>query len=129
MNNNFCRNNKKIKSNDINQHMNDVTLDFNLKVGENVRKKEKSSNPAYFRVNSGYIQSNYDPSKIDDESKLKFNPILNQSQKSTMEYRCLNRFETLYRDVQNPDNIIPEFSFPGIGTRQLFIKKNKNKLN
>ena len=121
MNNTHCRNaNKNYNySNDI------IDLESRLLQSECCRDKHKQNLKTYKYINGGVI-NNIDSDKIDTDSNLKHIPILNQSKKSLFEYKCLNRFETLYRDIQNPDMIIPKFEI-GIGTRQQFSEKELNK--
>lgn len=106
-----------------------IHLESKLRLGDTNRNKTKIVLPTYTRVSNGYLNSNVSSDNIDIESNLLQTPILNQSQKSLVEYKCLNRFETLYRDVQNVSNVIPEFERVGLGTRQFYKKKRYNKNN
>tara|TARA_B100001248_G_C27397438_1_gene466650 strand:- start:3416 stop:3790 length:375 start_codon:yes stop_codon:yes gene_type:complete len=121
MNNTHCRNANK------NYNYNNEVIDLESKLlhSEYSRDKYKRNLKTSKFINGGII-NNIAADKIDTESNLKHIPILNQSKKSLFENKCLNRFETLYRDIQNPDMIIPKFEI-GIGTRQQFSEKSLNK--
>ena len=119
MNNRFdCKVLKDLKMNDKT-----IYLESQLRSGNEIRNKSKTFLPTYKRVSNGYLNYTIDSDNIDIESSLLQAPILNQSQKSVSEYKCLNRFETLFRDVQNTKHVIPEFNISGIGTRQFYKKK------
>lgn len=121
MNNTHCRNANK----NYNYNNEMIDLESELLHSEYSRDKYKKNLKTSKFINGGII-NNIDADKIDTESNLKHIPILNQSKKSLFENKCLNRFETLYRDIQNPDMIIPKFEI-GIGTRQQFSENSLNK--
>ncbi len=123
MNNTHCRNANK----NYNYNNDMIDLESKLLHSEYSRDKYKKSLKTSKFINGGII-NNIAADKIDTESNLKHIPILNQSKKSLFENKCLNRFETLYRDIQNPDMIIPKFEI-GIGTRQQFSENSLNKNN
>lgn len=100
-----------------------IHLESQLRAGNEIRNKSKTILPTYKYVSNGYLNHTTNSDNIDIESSLLQTPILNQAQKSTSEYKCLNRFETLFRDVQNTTHIIPEFNISGVGTRQFYKKK------
>lgn len=113
----------------INSKKDDKTihLESQLRSGNEIRNKSKTILPTYKYVSNGYLNQSTNSNNIDMESSLLQSPILNQAQKSTSEFKCLNRFETLFRDVQNVEHIIPEFNISGIGTRQYYKKKTYDK--
>ena len=121
MNNTHCRNANK----NYNYNNDMIDLESKLLHSEYSRDKYKKNLKTSKFINGGII-NNIAADKIDTESNLKHVPILNQSKKSLFENKCLNRFETLYRDIQNPDMIIPKFEI-GIGTRQQFSENSLNK--
>ena len=100
-----------------------IDLDSKLRNGIFGREKQKQILPTCKYVNSGNINYHLDSVNIDNETNLLYTPVLNQSKKSLHEYKCLNRFETLHRDVQQDQHILPDFCRPGIGTRELYKKK------
>lgn len=127
MNQNNCINNRNINDNsNTSDNINKIDLDSKLRYGILPREKSKHILPTYNYINSGNLNKHNDASNIDKESKLLYTPVLNQSKKSLHEYKCLNRFETLHYNIQNVKHVIPEFSRTGLGTRELYKKKNKN---
>lgn len=100
-----------------------IDLDSQLKLNQlSIKKKEKTNLQTCKFIPLTNINNKIDKSIIDIETKLLYTPVLNQSRRSLNHDKCLNRFETLYHDIQNPKHIISEFNRPGIGTRELYKK-------
>jgi len=102
-----------------------IDLDSKLKFNQLcIKKKEKTFLQTGNIIPLTNINNKIDKSIIDIETNLLYTPVLNQSKRSLHNGKCLNRFETLYHDIQNPKHIISEFNRPGVGTRQLYKKKH-----
>lgn len=100
-----------------------IDIDSKLKYHRlGIKKKEKTLLQTGKIIPLTNINNKIDKDIIDIESSLIYQPVLNQSNRSMYSDKCLNRFETLYHDIQNPKHIIPEFDRKGIGTRQLYKK-------
>jgi len=87
-----------------------------------IKKKEKTFLQTGKIIPLTNINNKIDKSIIDIETKLLYTPVLNQSKRSLYNGKCLNRFETLHHDIQNPKHVISEFNRPGLGTRELYKK-------
>jgi len=107
-----------------------INLDSQFRINTSIREKGKIGKQLQNNYTPNCLLSkNIDNSLINKESELIQGKLTKQDKRKDNPPSCLNRFETLYRDVQNEINIIPNFEY-GINTRQLFeCKKNKFQLN
>jgi hypothetical protein len=101
----------------------DIDLDSKLRSGQFSRDKSKHMLKTCNYVNSGNINHHINSLNIDNETNIIHVPVLNQSKKSLHEYKCLNRFETLHRDNQQPHYNQNDTNRYGLGTRELYKKK------
>ena len=107
-----------------------INLDSQFRINTSIREKGKIGKQLQNNYTPNCLLSkNIDNTLINKESELIQGMLTKQDKRKDNPPACLNRFETLHRDVQNEINIIPNFEY-GINTRQLFeCKKNKFQLN
>jgi len=101
-----------------------INIDSNFKFNKTIREKGKIGKQLHNNYTPNCLLSkNIDETLINKESELIHGKLTKQDKRKDYNLPCLNRFQTLYRDVQNPVNIIPDFEY-GINSRQLFENSN-----